>query len=298
MQQNDQTLRVGFIGLGIMGQPIARHLLKAGTPLMVWNRSPGKSAECEALGAAVAETADAILASCQTSFMMLINEQAADDVLGRGRPDFATRMRGRRLINLGSVAPEWSRKLGEDIRQAGGEYVEAPVSGSRIPAENGELVGMMAGREADISVARTLLSPACNAIFICGELGKALLMKLAINQFLLAMTTGLAEAFHFAQMQHLDLATLKAALDAGPMASNVSRVRSAKLMTADFSTQTSVDDALNSTRLITEAAGAAGIEAPVISTCRAILQRAADQGYGNDDMAAIIRVFEDRPLAS
>ena len=98
----------------------------------------------------------------------------------------------------------------------GGRYVEAPVSGSRKPAEAGQLVAMLAGEPEDVASVRSLLAPMCRDAIACGPVPNALFMKLAVNLFMTAMVTGLAEAAHFAERHGLDLAQLVAVLDAGP----------------------------------------------------------------------------------
>src|SRR5262245_29520574 len=135
-----QAMRIGFIGLGIMGTPMALNLLRSGQPLIVWNRSADKAEPLRAAGAEVAASAGEVFTQADAIILMLATQAAIDDVLGRGSALFAERVRGRTLIHMGTTAPEYSRALESDIRAAGGFYVEAPVSGSRLPAEAGELV--------------------------------------------------------------------------------------------------------------------------------------------------------------
>ncbi len=128
---------IGFIGLGTMGAPMALNLLKGGTPLTVWNRSEGPISPLAEAGATVASDPDHLFAQCRTVILMLANEAATDAVLGRGTSDFLTRVNGRTIVAMGTMPPEYSQALGQDIKATGGAYVEAPVSGSRKPAEAG-----------------------------------------------------------------------------------------------------------------------------------------------------------------
>lgn len=91
--------------------------------------------------------------------LMLADESAVDTVLGRGTPDFAARVAGHTVVHMGTVSPEYSVGLRDDIRSAGGRYVEAPVSGSRVPAEQGQLVAMLAGDAESVKAVRPLLAP-------------------------------------------------------------------------------------------------------------------------------------------
>jgi len=291
---NRTTADVGFIGLGIMGQPMARNLLRAGTPLVVWNRSPEK---CEALrlaGATVASSPAEVFRQAHTVFVMLYDGAAIDNVLRRGMPEFARMVAGRTIVNTSSTAPGYSRALAADIGAAGGRYVEAPVSGSRVPAENGQLVMMLAGEQSVVDEIRPLLRALSRDTVVCGEVGNALLMKLSVNLFLIVMLTGLAEAAHFAERQGLDLKLLRAVLDAGPMASDVLRVKIAKLVTRDFAPQAVMSDARNSATLIADAAGERALSCDLLNACRALYDETIALGHGQEDMVGVLRAIEAR----
>lgn len=143
---------VGFIGMGIMGQPMALNLVRAGMPLVVWNRTPERCEPLRMAGAEVADSVAALFAQTQIVILMLINESVTDSVLGRGTPDFKVLVAGHIVVNMGSMPPSYARALESDIRRAGGQYMEVPVSGSRIPAEKGQLVGLMGGDAATVDV--------------------------------------------------------------------------------------------------------------------------------------------------
>jgi 3-hydroxyisobutyrate dehydrogenase len=225
---------IGFIGLGTMGDPIALNLRKAGYLLVVWNRSAEKCARLAAAGAEVAPDPAGVFAACTTVITMLADGNAIDAVLARGTPFFELRMSGCTVLNMSTVEPAYSQALADDIRAAGGSFVEAPVSGSRSPAERGELVAMLAGLPEDIDRVVALLAPMCKGTFRCGPVPGALRMKLAINVFLITMVTGLAEAAHFASLQGLDMRCFSDILGAGPMSSAVSRVKTDKLCNDDM----------------------------------------------------------------
>ncbi len=287
-------MRVGFLGLGVMGYPMASNLVRAGTPLIVWNRTAAKAAPLRSAGAEVAESPGAVLSSVSVVMLMLANGDAVDAVLQRGTEAFGPGVAGRTVVHLGTTSPEYSRRLGADIRAAGGRYVEAPVSGSRGPAEAGQLVGLLAGEAGDIAEVRPLLEPVCRSLFVCGDVPDALRMKLAVNLFLITMVTGLAEAFHFAQRSNLDLECLRAVLDAGPMASGVSRAKVDKLVGGDFGVQASISDVLYNNRLIAQAAREAGVASPLLDVCQALYGEAERLGHGELDMAAVVRAIEAR----
>lgn len=289
---------LGFIGLGTMGEPMALNLVKAGTSLLVWNRSPAKCRRPAEAGAAVATDPSEVFARCEVIILMLVDGAAMDAVLGRGSPTFANRIHGRTLINMATTEPRYSEALENDVLAAGGRYVEAPVSGSRKPAEAGQLVAMLAGEPHIAASVRPLLMPMCRKAIVCGAVPNALYMKLAVNLFMIAMVTGLVEAVHFAEHHALDLEQFAQVLDAGPMASDMSRVKSAKLVGQDFSVQAAISNVLASTRLISGAAREARIASPLIDSCNALYEEAHTLGLADADIVAVMRAIEQRTASA
>jgi 3-hydroxyisobutyrate dehydrogenase len=290
-------MKTGFIGLGVMGTPMALNLARAGTDLIVWNRSPESVERLRAAGAEVAADVDAVFGKAGTVILMLATEAVIDTVLGRGTPDFAARVAGHVIIHMGTTAPAYSKALEADIRVAGGRYVEAPVSGSRRPAEEGQLVAMLAGEAGVVDEVRPLLAPMCRETVVCGAVPNALLMKLAVNIFLITSVTGLAEAAHFAGRQGLDMGVFRAVVDAGQMASGISRIKSGKLVERDFSVQAAITDVLKNNRLVAEAARQAGVASPLLDACHALYAETENLGFGREDMAAVIHALEARTEA-
>ncbi|GGQ13697.1 dehydrogenase [Streptomyces griseomycini] len=285
---------VGFIGLGVMGRPMALNLARAGTPLVVWNRTAARCAPLRDAGAEVAESPAEVFERAGTVFLMLADETAADTVLARGTPDFAARVAGRTVVHMGTTSPEYSAGLETAVRAAGGAYAEAPVSGSRVPAEQGQLVAMLAGDTSAAASVRPLLAPMCRETFDCGPVPNALLMKLSVNLFLITQVTGLTEAFHFADRHGLDRRRFLDVLDAGPMASAVSRMKAPKLLARDFTVQAAATDVLKNNRLIAEAAREAGLASPLLDVCHTLFEETVSRGHGGEDMVAVLRALEAR----
>ncbi|MCK2219436.1 NAD(P)-dependent oxidoreductase [Actinomadura sp. ATCC 31491] len=292
------TAVAGFIGLGIMGRPMALNLARAGTPLVVWNRTPGRAGELRAAGARVAASPAEVFRQAGVVLLMLADEAAMDAVLDRGAPGFAARVAGRVVVHMGTTSPAYSSGLAADVRTAGGRYVEAPVSGSRGPAEAGRLVAMLAGEPDTVAEVRPLLAPMCARTVPCGPVPGALLMKLAVNLFLVTMVGGLSEAVHFAAGHGLDLDTFAQVLDAGPMASEVSRVKTRKLAEGEHTAQAAIADVLKNNRLIAEAARARGLASPLLDVCHELFAETLALGHGGLDMVAVIRAIEARTAAS
>jgi 3-hydroxyisobutyrate dehydrogenase len=284
-------VKVGFVGIGHMGEPMARNLLRAGIGVRVWNRTPEKCRALLELGAEPAGSVQDLFKRSTVVLLMLLDSDAMDAVLGRGTPSFATRVAGKVLVHLGTTSPEYSARLERDVVSAGGAYVEAPVSGSRGPAEQGQLVGMVAGQDAAVDTVLPLLSPLCARVFRCGQVPGALRMKLAANHYLIGMVTVLAETAHAARHANVDLRTLREVLDAGPMASTVSRTKLDKLVRGDFSAQAAIRDVSTIAELVLHQSAGDRNDTPLIRQCAALYRAALAAGHGDADMAAVVHAF-------
>ncbi|MEN0083142.1 MAG: acetyltransferase [Leifsonia sp.] len=289
---NNRT--VGFIGLGIMGVPMATNLVKAGFDVVVWARAAAPAQQLVAEGARAVGGPAEVFAAAETVILMMRDEPAVDAVLARGTAAFAERMAGRTLVQMGTFTTAFSSALAAEVGRAGGRYVEAPVSGSRGPAVQGALVAMLAGDPDAIAHVEPVVAAMCAQSFRCGPVPAALTMKLVVNTFLITMVTGLAETFHFAAGAGADLDVLREVLRVGPMSSEVSRGKAQKLTDGDLSAQAAIADVLKNARLAEDAAIAAGTAHPLIRASRQLYEEAAAAGLGRQDMIGVIGALDAR----
>jgi 3-hydroxyisobutyrate dehydrogenase len=166
-----------------------------------------------------------------------------------------------------------------------------PVSGSRIPAEHGKLVGMLAGERAVAERVRDVLEPITSAAVYCGPIGSGLKTKYAVNLYLITMTAGLAESMALAQAQRLDLEAFGKVLNAGPMASAYSKLKISKMLNHDWTAQAAIKDCYNSTQLIQSAGKDANTKTPLVEVCGSLYKQANEVGLGEEDMIAITKLF-------
>lgn len=285
-------MHFGFIGLGLMGEPMALNLRRHGIPLTVWNRSHPATERLAAAGATVAERAYDVLRCCDATIVMLANAAAIDAVLAPGSAEFRSAVRGRGLVHMGTTSPTTSAALDEQVREAHGWYVEAPVSGSCVPAAAGELVAMVAGPAGRIDDMTPALAAMCAHVVRCGVPPDATRMKLAVNVLLIGMVTALAEAWHFASRQGLDLETFAATVRSGQLAAPVVGVKLDKLLRDDLAPQAALADVLTRADLIADAAREAAIPIPLIEVCRALLGSAVAAGLGQLDMVGVAGAYD------
>lgn len=284
-------MRLGFLGLGVMGSPMARNLAKK-YPLMAWNRSPAKYATLKQAGAvSFGETPAKVVENSDIIFVMLFNAAAIQSILDA---DFKRALPGKILVNTSSVSVEFSKFFDKEIRDAGGQFLEMPVSGSKVPAEEGQLVGMMAGDPDLAKTIKPFVEPLTRSAVYCGPIGSGLKAKYAINTLLITLTVGLAEAMNLAKAQCLDLAAFGQVVEACPMASAYSHIKVGKMLNEDWSPQAALKDCYNSTQLIQSAAVSANIQSPLMDVCGKLYAQAMEAGLGEEDMIAIAKLIGDR----
>ena len=206
-------------------------------------------------------------------------------------------MRDHVIVLMGTMSPGYSRQLEADVIDAGGRYVEAPVSGSRKPAESGLLVAMVAGMDPDaVADVQRLLEPMCARTVACGAVPGGLSMKLAVNLYMIGMVTALAEAVNFASRLGLDLDAFAHVLAAGPMDNALARTKFDKLRTGDFEVQAAITDVVKNADLVVDAARSAGAASPIIDTCADLYHQTEQDGWGLIDMVAVVKTYQARSV--
>ena len=282
---------VGLAGLGTMGLPIARRLLATGVDLGVWNRSPGPAAALAGEGAQVAESFEALLRAHDVALLMLFNEAAADAVLRRDGDRLGVDVAGKLIVQMGTTALEHSQALRGAIAAGGGRYVEAPISGSRIPAERGELVAMMAGDASDKAQLGPLFERFTRTVVDCGEVPQALAMKFASNFLLGPLMVGLVDATAFARRAGLDMELFAQVLLNGQMASPIVSAKLTKLLAEDYSPHAAINNVIQVAEATLEAGRALGLDRSLLEHCRERVIEAIDAGLGAEDMVALEKLL-------
>ena len=278
------AIRVGFLGLGTMGTPMAINLCRR-FPVTVWNRSPGKYIAVQQAGAKIAETPSQAVEGSDVIFSMLFDGKATAETVS----SLGSTIRGKTLVNTASLAVDESQSIAKQVQAAGGKFVEMPVSGSKVPAELGQLVGMMAGDRATCDSIREVVAPIAKEAVYCGPIGSGLKTKYAVNLHLITLTAGLAESMNLARAQGLDLHAVAQVIDAGPMSSAYSKLKLDKIVRQDWSPQAAIKDCYNSSELIKASIAESDARAPILKACNALYRQAKDAGQDEEDMIAVYR---------
>ena len=286
------ALNVGFIGLGIMGQPMAQNVAKGDFQLTVFNRSREKAAPLAEAGATVASTPKAVAEASDVIILMLAGPDAIDAVL-EGSDGLAVGLKaGQTLVNMSTVSPAYSKQLADRLAADSVVAIDAPVSGSRKPAEEGALVILAGGPKDKVTELEPLFMSMGKKVVYCGEAGQGSSMKMAVNLLLGIMAAGICEAVNLGQKCGLDTATMLETMLAGPMGCPLFEFKKPMLIDDSFSAQFPLKHMTKDIRFALQTADEKGATAPIGHTVFQLDRQSMGQGLADMDFAAVKKVFE------
>ena len=248
---------IGFVGLGIMGLPMAGHILDAGYPLTVYNRTRSKAEELGARGAKVADSPAEVAADSQVIITIVSDSPDVEEVVAGPQGVLGRIGEDSVVIDMSTISPQVERQLDEQLRVKGCTLVDAPVSGGDVGARNATLAIMAGGDKAAFDRVRPILEVMGKTITYCGPVGNGQLTKLS-NQILVAVTLlGVSEAITFAKKNGLDAHVMIEAVKGGAAGSWQLSNLGPKIVDRDFAPGFMVDLIQKDLRLVLES-GAAG----------------------------------------
>jgi len=287
MQQN-----IGFIGLGIMGQPMAANILRGGYPLAVYNRTAGKADALAAAGADVATSPAELAEACDTIILMLTGPEACEAVLGGENGILSADVAGKTLINMSTVPADYSQQLAADLRKQGMHCIDAPVSGSKIPAEQGTLVILAGGESSEIDRAEPLLLTMGSRVVRCGEAGNGSAMKLAINLLLGTMMTGLAESLALAERSGSATEDFLEAVGAGALSCPLFKIKEGMLKSGEYPPQFPFRHMAKDLQFVLDQAGKVASPIPLGKIVAGLFDPHASDDLLDADFAAVKRIID------
>ncbi|WP_198088212.1 NAD(P)-dependent oxidoreductase [Variovorax sp. E3] len=286
-------MNIGLIGVGVMGEPMAKNLKKAGHKVTVHSRTVGRCDALLPLGIEVVETPGQVFEASDAVVIMVPSHLEVDQVLGRSSEGaIAAPVRDKTVILMATVAPAYSQGLAASLAAAGARYVEAPVSGSRQPAELGQLVILASAAEQEyIDDVQPLFDAIGKKTVRCGAVPTAMRMKLANQLLLIACFEAISEATHFAAGIGLDVQQFLDMAQAGPLANDVLRSKVAKLVTDDFAQQAPIRHVAKDIGLVCDEAAQRGVWLPIALANRSLFSEAMLAGQSQDDAIGIIKIL-------
>ncbi len=284
--------RIGFLGLGIMGKAMALNLVKAGFEVTVWNRNPSKCAELVEQGAKQADSPKELAANCDISFAMVADPEAALAIcLG---PDgvAAGIGEGRGYVDMSTVDDATSQAIDKAITEAGGRFLEAPVSGTKKPAEDGTLVILAAGDKSLYDDALPAFKVMGKMSPYLGEVGQGAKMKLVVNMIMGGMLSIFSEGMALALKSGLDAQQLSEVLDAGAIANPMFKTKGPMLLAEDYRTSFPLKHMQKDLRLALALGDKLDLALPTAAITNEAFKQARKAGYADEDIAAVYKTVK------
>ncbi len=282
-------MKVGFIGLGAMGRPMALHLARAGHELHVWARRP---ATCAGLPATVHATPAELGAACEAVFTM-VTSSADVRAVALGENGLREGMAADTvLIDCSTIAPDAARDIAAQLAQQRIHMLDAPVSGGAQGAQEAALAIMVGGEETVLARVRPLLEKLGQRIVHVGAAGAGQVAKACNQMIMVAAIEAVAEALHLARAAGVDAGKVREALAGGSAASRVLDVMGKRMVERDFAAGIEARLHHKDFGLLLDAARQSGAVLPLAACVGQQLNALMGAGWGKDDTASLLRVLE------
>ena len=282
--------RVGFLGLGTMGTPMAKNLKKKGFEVVVWNRSPARAEALKADGIELAAT-PAELAKKVDAFCTCVADPAALEGVAAGLLE--TAHQGQLFIDFSTVSVPLVESLAARFAAKGVDFADAPVTGSRSGAEKGTLVIMTGCSAATLARATPIFQAVGEKVIHCGEVGSGTQVKLAGNALIAGMLQCFSEGLLLTKKAGVDPRKLIEVVQASGFRSPYFDFKGKAILERDFTTHFSVDLMHKDLTLFLDNAAAHRVPTPTAASLRETYNFARATGHGGQDIAAVVTAFED-----
>jgi len=274
---------VALLGLGTMGQGMARNIARAGLPLTVWNRSRDKTEVLADTGAAVAGSPAEAVAGADLVVTMLFDRDSVADVMRQAAERLSD---GAIWVQMSTVGVDGAAHLADLAAELGVQYVDAPVLGTRKPAADGALVVLASGPAELRDRCAPLLDAVGARTLWVGEAGAGSRLKLVANAWVLCVMEGISESLNLAKALGLDPALFLEAVQGGAMDAPYVKMKGNSILAEDYAPAFALSGAAKDAALIIDAARGAGTEMAVTEVALRYLRRGIEAGHGDKDMSA------------
>jgi 2-hydroxy-3-oxopropionate reductase len=284
--------KIGFIGLGIMGKPMAKNLLKAGHELVVYDIVPAGVSEVVAAGAKAADSPKTVAQQCPLIITMVPNSpHVKAAILGPGGVIEGAK-KGSLVVDMSSIDPTVSKEVGAELAKKGVRFLDAPVSGGEPKAIDGTLSIMVGGKQADFDEALPVLKAMGASVVLCGEVGAGNVTKLA-NQIIVALNiAAMSEALVLAAKAGVDPELVFEAIKGGLAGSTVLNAKAPMALARNIKPGFRINLHIKDLDNALAAGHAVGVPLPLTSQAMEIMQALKVDGMGDADHSAIIRFYE------
>jgi 3-hydroxyisobutyrate dehydrogenase-like beta-hydroxyacid dehydrogenase len=284
-------MRIGFLGLGTMGEPIANNLRKAGHDVTVWNRTPAKADHIVSKGGKLARTPRECATGKDLVFTCVSDEKALDAVLDGPDGALAGLARGDVLVDMSTAGTRSARSVASRASDRGAAFVASPILGSRPSAEQAQVVLLVGGPGPAREKARPALHAVSSRIIELDDAVQAALMKLCVNAVGAAMVAGFGEALALGASGGLPIWKFVEVLQASSFHSPLFLLKGELVERKDWAPRFALALAEKDQRLAQEAAAEQGAKVPINEAVRRLLAEACESGRGGKDVAAVADLF-------
>jgi 3-hydroxyisobutyrate dehydrogenase-like beta-hydroxyacid dehydrogenase len=281
-------MRVAFLGLGIMGQPMATNLVKAGHDVVVWNRTPGKQVE----GARTADSPADAARDREVIWACVSDTKAVEQILFGADGAEQSLADGMVIADSSTISPSATRSFAQRVRAKGVDWVDAPMTGSKIGAANAALIFMVGGDEATLEKIKPLFDAMGKQVFRMGETGKGQAAKLVMNLQIALIYEGFAEALTLATKLGVDAGTLIPLVQATMVRSGVVDYKAPFILHRDFTPNFPLRLMHKDIRLALDAARESRIKLPGLEAVEEVYDLASEEGHQDLDYAATLTLLE------
>ncbi len=281
-------MRVAYIGLGIMGRPMAVNLVKAGHEVSVWNRSAGKDVE----GARTAATPADAARDAEVVWMCVSDTAAVEQVLLGPDGVESVLKDGMIVADSSTISPSTTRRFAERVRAKGADYVDAPMTGSKVGAESGQLVFIVGGKEESIARLQPLFSAMGKANVRMGDAGKGQSAKISMNLMIAMTFEGFAEGLTLAKKLGVNPEDLIGLIQQTMVRSGVIDYKAPFVLKHDFTPNFPLRLMHKDIHLVLDAAKEARVKLPAIETVDEVYEVASEEGHDDLDYAATLALLE------
>ena len=282
--------KIGFIGIGLMGLPMAKNILKSGYKLIAFNRSPNKADLLKEFGAEIAKSMGELVNNSDVIITMLTDDKAVDEVMNN--QNFVENLKsGKILIDMSSVKPITAKKHANNLKLKDINYLDAPVSGGTIGAEEATLAIMIGGDQNVFNEVKDLLKTMGNPTLV-GPVGSGQVSKLA-NQIIVGLTIGaVAEAVTLCEKAGADPIKMISALSGGWADSKVLQTHGKRMINRDFTPKGKTSTHLKDMNNILECANNFNTHLPISNLVKEMYKNLVENGCGNDDHSSLYKEIE------
>ncbi|MEV6931945.1 NAD(P)-dependent oxidoreductase [Dactylosporangium sp. NPDC051485] len=274
-------MTLAVLGTGIMGAGVARNWLRAGQEVRVWNRTRANAEPLAEDGAFVADSAAEAVAGADTVVTMLFDAESVESVMRAAAPGLTA---GALWLQLSTVGAAGADALGGLAEELGLVYVDAPVLGTRGPAEQGKLNVLASGPEEVRARVEELAGPIAAKVTWCGAAGRGSRVKLVVNSWVVTNVAALAQSVALADALGVDFLSLIAG---GPLDMGYAHMKTPLMLGREYPVAFPVEGAAKDAGLVAELAGLVGVDSSIVDAARAVFEAAIARGLGGEDIAAV-----------